>query len=289
MAFIAGQGRVTIAPQQGTPALVLAGAGQSRLVLGGSGPLVCSGARAVAPSAWTGPLDDYTTSMVGAWSAHRRLLASYEGPLLEVRESGSSSVAQIGVTAAGILDTAALLAHCGTNSGYVTKLYDQSGAGRNFVQGTAAAQPRIVNAGVSEANAGVIAMRGLAGATAMALAASVSASAWLGVAKQVTPNAYHGLVTSTDAIVLIRGTTNTAFAPTVPSYSYRVNGTDKTGTLNPWCDAATKVLTVTGTALAKAWLIGVDRAIAGRNFDGYLHEFVFYAAAPPFWQTLRRS
>jgi hypothetical protein len=45
------------------------------------------------------------------------------------------------------LDTATLLSHCGTYSGYVTTWYDQSGNGNNALQPTAGNQPRIVNAG----------------------------------------------------------------------------------------------------------------------------------------------
>jgi hypothetical protein len=50
----------------------------------------------------------------------------------------------------GDLDTAALLAHVGSGSGFVTTWYDQSGNGRNATQATAGQQPRIVNAGVIE-------------------------------------------------------------------------------------------------------------------------------------------
>jgi hypothetical protein len=48
------------------------------------------------------------------------------------------------------VDIAALLAFCGSGSGFVTVYYDQSGNGRDLVQDTFAAQPRIVNAGLLE-------------------------------------------------------------------------------------------------------------------------------------------
>lgn len=48
------------------------------------------------------------------------------------------------------LDTVSLLSFVGGNNGYVTTWYDQSGNGRDAVQGTADNQPRIVDAGTYE-------------------------------------------------------------------------------------------------------------------------------------------
>lgn len=114
--------------------------GLGRNLLGfGTGP---SG----APS-FVGALDDYTTNLHATWSVARRLLASYTGPLIRVRESSGNTEADIGFDADGKLDEAALAAHVGANSGFVTKVYDQGGNGRDLVQATAGYQPRIVNAG----------------------------------------------------------------------------------------------------------------------------------------------
>lgn len=95
---------------------------------------------------FVGPLDEYSASLAAAYSL-RRLLSSYEGSAIRVRESGADAEADIGFTADGEFDTTALLAHCGSNSGYVTKWYDQSGAGLDATQSTGANQPRIVNSG----------------------------------------------------------------------------------------------------------------------------------------------
>lgn len=78
----------------------------------------------------------------------RRLTDSYSGALMRVRRSSDNVEADIGFTAAGDLDTVALLAHTGAGDGFVSKLYDQSGNGRDLAQATAANQPRIVLAGV---------------------------------------------------------------------------------------------------------------------------------------------
>ena len=73
--------------------------------------------------------------------------STYSGPLVRVRRSSDNTEADIGAVA-GVLNTAALLAHCGTGSGFVSVWYDQSGNGRNVSDATVSDQPRIVNAGV---------------------------------------------------------------------------------------------------------------------------------------------
>lgn len=99
-----------------------------------------------ATAAFTGALDSYTANLWALrWTA--RLLTSYTGALIRVRRSSDSAEADIGYTSSGALDTSALLAHCGTDIGYVTKIYDQSGNSRHLTQTTAAYQPRICNSG----------------------------------------------------------------------------------------------------------------------------------------------
>jgi hypothetical protein len=103
---------------------------------------------------FTGALDLISATSAAAYSL-RKLRTAYTGPALRVRRSFDSAEADIGFTAAGDLDTAALLAHVehggpgpGNQNGFVTTWYDQSGNGRNVTQVTAVNQPRIVNAGV---------------------------------------------------------------------------------------------------------------------------------------------
>ena len=66
---------------------------------------------------------------------------------MRVRRSSDNTEQDIGYTLAGNLNTAALATFCGSNSCFVRTWYDQSGNGRNLVQTTNSAQPRIVNAG----------------------------------------------------------------------------------------------------------------------------------------------
>jgi hypothetical protein len=101
---------------------------------------------------FTGPFDDLS-NLAAAFSL-RRLLSSYTGPLIRVRESGGNTEADIGYTADGSLDTAALLAHCGPNSGYVAKVYNQGSAGGDLTQATALEQHQIVNSGSVNVDAG---------------------------------------------------------------------------------------------------------------------------------------
>lgn len=83
---------------------------------------------------------------MAAWSV-RKLMSRYSGQALNVRRSSDNATQDIGFTASGDLDTATLLRFCGSSTCYVTKAYDQSGNGFDFVQATAPAQPVIVNAG----------------------------------------------------------------------------------------------------------------------------------------------
>lgn len=70
---------------------------------------------------------------------------------LRVRRSSDNTQTDIGFTASGLLDTAALLAFVGSGSGFVVTWYDQSGNARHVSQSDATRQPRIVNAGVVDA------------------------------------------------------------------------------------------------------------------------------------------
>jgi hypothetical protein len=96
----------------------------------------------------TPPLDIYT----GAAAAYsiRKLRTAYTGNCIRVRRSNDNTEQDIGFTSSGGLDTASMKTFVGTNSGFVTTWYDQSGNARNITQTTAANQPRIINAGIIE-------------------------------------------------------------------------------------------------------------------------------------------
>lgn len=91
-------------------------------------------------------LDLYSNAYYG-WSIARRLSSTYTGSLIRIRRSSDNAELDIGYNGSNELDTSAITSFVGANSAYVTTKYDQSGNGRNWVQTTAAKQPRIVNAG----------------------------------------------------------------------------------------------------------------------------------------------
>ena len=91
-------------------------------------------------------LDGLATAPVGAYGL-RRLDADHTGPAITVRRNSDNTTANIGFTADGQLDLAALMAFAGDGDAVVTVQYDQSGNGRHLVQTTDGRQPRIVRAG----------------------------------------------------------------------------------------------------------------------------------------------
>ena len=95
--------------------------------------------RPVAVSAPSLLLDVYGTNVKIAYSV-RKLRTAYAGSCMRVR-NGSSVELDIGFDGSGNLDEAALLTHCGSGDGFVTKWYDQSGNGGNMEQGTGSVQP----------------------------------------------------------------------------------------------------------------------------------------------------
>jgi hypothetical protein len=93
-------------------------------------------------------LDDYPNA-AAAYSL-RKLRTTYTGNAIRVRRQDNAEL-DIGFTAAGVLDTDALLAFTGTSgtsNGFIRTWYDQSGNANNAAQITATQQPRIVTAGV---------------------------------------------------------------------------------------------------------------------------------------------
>jgi hypothetical protein len=90
-------------------------------------------------------LDLLSTTPTVAFSL--RQLKSTATKAIQVRRSSDNAVLDIGFTAGGDLDQAALLAFTGGSDGYVTTWYDQTGNGHDALQATIAKQPMIVSAG----------------------------------------------------------------------------------------------------------------------------------------------
>jgi len=86
------------------------------------------------------PLLDTYSGAAAAYSL-RRLSSSYVGSAVEVYNG--SSYADIGFNVFGELDTVALAAHCGSNNGFVSKWYCQSGNGNDATQTVTGSMPKI--------------------------------------------------------------------------------------------------------------------------------------------------
>src|SRR5665647_1129247 len=99
-------------------------------------------------------LDTYTSATVAYGLT--KLRAAYAGSCIRVRRSNDDAEADIGFST-NLLDTTALAAHVGANSGYIVKWYDQSGNGIDLA-GTSTAQPRIVNSGTVDNIGGISAI-----------------------------------------------------------------------------------------------------------------------------------
>lgn len=110
-----------------------------------------------ATTAFVGLLDQYS----GAAAAYsvRLLWSGYAGPIVRVRRSSDNAEQNIGATASGDLDQAALTSFCGSGNCFVTTWYDQSGNSRNVIQPAAARQPTIVENGAVITQAGRAALK----------------------------------------------------------------------------------------------------------------------------------
>lgn len=104
------------------------------------------------PGGTPAPLDAFAGQIYAAFGLER-LFTGHAGPCLRVRRSADDAQADIGF-AGRRLDMTALLAFVGAGSGHVVAWYDQSGNGHHAEQASAAAQPRLVTAGVAAVGPG---------------------------------------------------------------------------------------------------------------------------------------
>lgn len=95
----------------------------------------------------------------------RKVRGAYTGNAIQIRRSSDNATLNIGFDGSGNLDTSEIISFVGSNSAYVTTLYDQSSNGFNLTQATAGNQPRIVNAGTVETKNGRPCLRFVTGST----------------------------------------------------------------------------------------------------------------------------
>ena len=103
--------------------------------------IIASSRGATAPSG-TLLLDLYPSA--SAAYSFRKLRTAYSGSCIRVRRSSDNTETDIGFNGGGSIDTTALTTFCGSNNGFVSIWYDQSGNSQNQIQNTTGNQPRIV-------------------------------------------------------------------------------------------------------------------------------------------------
>lgn len=94
-------------------------------------------------SADDAPLLDSFSGAESAFSL-RQLSSSYSGNAIRVRRDSDDAELDIGFSG-GELDTSAIATHCGSASGFVTVIYDQSGNSNNISGHAQSAEPEIYN------------------------------------------------------------------------------------------------------------------------------------------------
>jgi hypothetical protein len=108
-------------------------------------PLITAAPTLYAPTYTVYGLLDMMSSAVAAsaFSLNEKLRAAYAGSSFRVRRASDSTELDIGFTATGAVDLAALAAFCAGTDGFIVTVYDHTANGRNLTNATAAQQPLI--------------------------------------------------------------------------------------------------------------------------------------------------
>lgn len=102
--------------------------------------------RAVAGGTVLLPLEEISVAAYGAWSVGRKLTNSWTGSLALVVRSSDKATNYLVSSGTGN-NIATILSWAGSDSVYVTNLFDQTGNGRHFTNGDTNICPLIVQAG----------------------------------------------------------------------------------------------------------------------------------------------
>ncbi|WP_434107616.1 arabinofuranosidase catalytic domain-containing protein [Paraburkholderia caffeinilytica] len=210
-----------------------------------------------------GLLDSLTTPVVGVWSL-RRLRGGYAGPCVNVRRDSDSATQDIGFTATGDLDIAALLAFTGAANGFVTAWYDQTTNPSDMVQSLPTRQPLIVANGVlnpasaGSAMAGILASAGAtsiqelrASAGKLTLDPPFSRACVTGIPAGATSTSFTVLTGSTDNPVIALNAVNLRYQMDGPTTGLTAGNAVTAGAINSVTEnysATASSLSVNGTA-----------------------------------------
>jgi hypothetical protein len=204
-------------------------------------------------------LDQILAAPNSAYSL-RRLTVKYNGPIITVRRSSDSATMNIYTTPNGDLDTAAILAFVGSNTGFVTTWFDQSGLGNNATQSTAADQPYVVLSGALQTNGGVAGVRFTNGAATSIYIASFKFAA-------PSTNFTFNEVGSTDTVT---GNTNNVFG-TDTNNGFTVSGMYKQVTKFAFNRSGVSTTVTAGTPSAGSLFISTLTYTSGNTATSYLN------------------
>jgi len=219
-------------------------------------------------------LDLYSNAYYG-WSVARRLSSTYTGALIRIRRSSDNAETDIGYNGSNELDTSAITSFVGANSAFITTKYDQSGNGRNFVQTTAAKQPRIVNSGTLEVENGK--------PTCVYLSDTIMSLTGLPTPMPSSAMMYYVIkLTKTSALIVHNGSGNSSGSAWLDYYNNGLttpNGSSNSGT-TLWYKNGTVLSSVTPDVLydnfintnALMSIKDINMTIVGWNgaiYDGY--------------------
>lgn len=224
---------------------------QSNLLLTGAGP--SNGA------SFVGALDGYTTGTLGAFSVARRLVSTSVPALIRVRRASDNAELDVVALSNGALDTASITSFCGASDGFVSVIYNQTGAASNLTA-AAANQGCIFKSGAIVVKNGIVTIEkpaGVRGYVCSFTAQTPSAVSYAGVCAPKAAGDYHGQI----------GDPSAAFAPNGAILLYENSGT----TMQPYVAFGARgnaVATTSGTLISAGCVIGASNTTVYKNGTG---------------------
>lgn len=224
---------------------------QSSLLLTGCGP--SNGA------SFVGALDAYTTGVLGAFSVARRLVSTSVPALIRVRRTSDNAELDIVALSNGALDTASITSFCGASDGFVSVIYNQTGAASNLTA-AAANQGCIFKSGAIVTKNSVPTIEkgaSIRGYVSSFTAQTPAAVSYAGVCAPNGAGDYHGQLGN-------------------PSASYAPNGgillyTSSTTTMQPYVAFGVRgnsVAVSAGTLVSAGCVIGASNTTVYKNGTG---------------------
>lgn len=236
---------------------------------------------------------DYTTNLIHAWSL-RKVVPAYSGSAIRIRRSNDNAESDIGFAGNGDLSTSSITSFVGSNSAFITTIYDQGLATAiNLVQTTAANQFQIVNAGTIITSGSMTTGKPVAQmttSTSMTLASSlpsittatfISAYHWTGSGTQIfrddTAGGANRILEFQNGTPLVIGT-NSALSPALnvsTPPAARISAATYQTTASR-IKAGTQTTSGTLNSLTMTTMKLGAYAAGGLNFPGFFGEKLMY-------------